>query len=73
MSYRDLPPAIIQLNSAFDRVRGAHQLRNDRELAQYFNLNPKTISLLRNGNLSKVQAAIISALTGDESILKSSV
>jgi len=69
MTYRHRPPGIIQLNEAFDRVRSAHKLKNDRELAGYFHLNPKTISVLRNGYLSKVQAVIVAVLTGDESIL----
>lgn len=71
MSYRDLPPAIRQMNEAFDRKRDAHGIPNDRDLAKHLGISHKSISFIRSGRLTQMQAAIIAVLTGDQSILPS--
>lgn len=69
MSYRDLPPAIRQINEAFDRKRAAHAISTDRALAEHLGISHKSISFIRRGKLTQMQAAIIAVLTGDQSIL----
>jgi hypothetical protein len=72
MSYRDLPPAIRQMNEAFDRKRKAHDFTNDRDLGAHLHISHKSISLIRRGVLTQMQAAIIAVLTGDQSIIAQS-
>lgn len=69
MSYRDMPQAIQQVNEAFDHKRAAHNMPSDRELAKHLGISSKSISFLRSGRLTQMQAAIIAVLTGDQSIL----
>ena len=69
MSYRELPPAIRQMNEAFDRKRADHHIANDRELGTHLGISHKSISFIRRGRLTQMQAAIIAVLTGDQSIL----
>lgn len=69
MSYRDISPAIRQVNEAFDRKRAAHNMPSDRELAEHLGISSKSISFLRSGRLTQMQAAIIAVLTGDQSVL----
>jgi hypothetical protein len=69
MSYRELPPAIRQMNEALDRKRAAHAITNDRELGKHLGISHKSISFIRRGRLTQMQAAIIAVLTGDQSIL----
>ncbi len=71
MSYRDLPPAIRQMNEAFDRKRADHSLPSDRELAKHLGISNKSVSFIRSGKLTQMQAAVIAVLTGDQSILPS--
>lgn len=69
MSYRELPPAIQQMNRAFDQKRADHGISNDRALAKHLGISHKSISFIRRGNLTQMQAAIIAVLTGDQTIL----
>lgn len=69
MSYRDQPLAIQTLNQALDRKRAEHGFTNDIVLAQHLGISDKTISLMRNGRLTKTQRALVAVLTGDQSIL----
>jgi hypothetical protein len=69
MSYRELPPAIQQMNQAFDRKRAEHAITNDRDLGGHLGISHKSISFIRRGKLTQMQAAIIAVLTGDQSIL----
>lgn len=69
MSNADLPLAIQALNQALNRKRAEHGFTNDIVLAQHLGISDKTVSLMRNGHLTKTQRAIVAVLTGDQSIL----
>lgn len=69
MSDRNRAPAIQALNEALNRKREQHGFVNDIVLAQHLGISDKTVSLMRNGHLTKTQRAIVAVLTGDQSIL----
>jgi DNA-binding Xre family transcriptional regulator len=50
------------VDSAFDEVRARLRVANDTELARVLGTSQKTISELRNGHWTTIDAALISVL-----------
>lgn len=69
MSYRNLSPAIRQLNEALDRTRESLQITNDLSLSERIGVSARMVSFWRNGKLGRTHAALVAVLTGDLSIL----
>lgn len=51
------------LNQALNAERARLHLRNDIELADAFNIAPKTLSFLRTGRWTKLDRVLIGVLT----------
>ncbi len=52
------------VDSAFDEIRARLRMQNDTELARALGTSQKTISELRNGHWTTIDAALISVLVG---------
>jgi hypothetical protein len=57
-------PLIQAINEAFDRTKADLGFSTDKELARFFEVSTKTLSFLRNGQLTRVTEFIARALIG---------
>jgi uncharacterized beta-barrel protein YwiB (DUF1934 family) len=58
------PELVQKINESFDRMKVAHDISSDKELAELTKVSAKTISLIRHGKLTRVLHFVSAALTG---------
>lgn len=58
----DTSTQVAAIGAALDALQKQHNVDSDRELAQIYELSPKTVSFMRNGKWTRTDRLLISAL-----------